>query len=36
MSTPSVYDFEAQDIRGNDIALSAFKGKVMLVVNTAS
>ena len=36
MSTPTVYDFEAKDISGKDIALSAFKGKVMLVVNTAS
>ena len=36
MSTPSVYDFEAKDISGKDIALSAFKGQVMLVVNTAS
>ena len=36
MSTPSVYDFHAKDISGKDIALSVFKGKVMLVVNTAS
>ena len=36
MSTPSVYDFEAKDISGKDIALSAFKGQVILVVNTAS
>ena len=36
MSTPTVYDFQAKDISGKDIALSAFKGKVMLVVNTAS
>ena len=36
MSTPTVYDFEAKDIGGKVIALSAFKGKVMLVVNTAS
>ena len=32
----SVYDFNAVDIQGNDRALSEFKGKVMLVVNTAS
>ena len=36
MSTRTVYDFEAQDISGKDIALSTFKGKAMLVVNTAS
>ena len=32
----SIYDFEAQQIDGTDIALSQFKGKVMLIVNTAS
>ena len=40
MSTSSplatIYDFKAQSISGNDIALSDFKGKVMLIVNTAS
>ena len=34
MST--VYDFKARSIDGTDISLSAFKGKVMLIVNTAS
>ena len=34
MST--VYDFEAQSIDGHTVALSAYQGKVMLVVNTAS
>ena len=32
----TVYDFEARQIDGEDISLSAFKGKVMLIVNTAS
>ena len=32
----SIYDFEAQQINGKDISLSEFKGKVMLIVNTAS
>ena len=36
MSTDTVYDFEARDIGGKDISLAAFKGKVMLIVNTAS
>jgi len=36
MTTPSVYDFEARQIDGKAIALSAFKGQVMLIVNTAS
>ena len=36
MSTHIVYDFEAKDIGGKDISLAAFKGKVMLIVNTAS
>ena len=34
MST--VYDFEALQINGKSVALSKFKGKVMLIVNTAS
>ena len=32
----SIYDFEACQINGKNIALSQFKGKVMLIVNTAS
>lgn len=36
-ATPaSVYDFDAVDIRGKKVPLSRFKGKVMLIVNTAS
>ena len=34
MST--VYDFEAQTIDGQTVALNAYQGKVMLIVNTAS
>ena len=34
MST--VYDFEAQQINGQPVALSQFKGQAMLIVNTAS
>jgi glutathione peroxidase len=33
---PTVYDFEALQINGKPVALSQFKGKVMLIVNTAS
>ena len=33
---PTVYDFEAQQINGQPVALSQFKGQVMLIVNTAS
>ena len=36
MPTSSVYDFTARQINGQDIALSQFKGQVMLIVNTAS
>ena len=39
MSTPSpttIYDFSAKSISGTDIPLSDFKGRVMLIVNTAS
>ena len=32
----TVYDFEARQINGQDMALSQFRGKVMLIVNTAS
>ena len=32
----TVYDFEARQINGQDIALSEFRGQVMLIVNTAS
>jgi len=32
----SVYDFNAVDIQGNERQLAEFKGKVMLIVNTAS
>ena len=32
----TVYDFKARQISGQDIALSDFRGKVMLIVNTAS
>jgi len=33
---PSINDFQARQINGQDIALSAFKGKALLIVNTAS
>ena len=32
----SIYDFTVKDGAGNDVALSQFKGKVMLIVNTAT
>jgi len=32
----SIYDFEAQQINGKNVALSDFKGKALLIVNTAS
>jgi glutathione peroxidase len=32
----SVYDFRANTLQGTEISLSDFKGRVMLVVNTAS
>ena len=32
----AVYDFEALQINGKSVALSQFKGKAMLIVNTAS
>jgi len=32
----SVYDFTAKDIDGNDVSLSKYEGKVILIVNVAS
>ncbi|KAK1284105.1 putative phospholipid hydroperoxide glutathione peroxidase [Acorus calamus] len=32
----SVHDFVVKDVRGNDVDLSKYKGKVLLIVNVAS
>ena len=32
----SIYDFIAKDNKGNDVALADYKGKVLLIVNTAT
>ncbi|HZG57843.1 glutathione peroxidase [Paenibacillus sp.] len=32
----TVYDFRATSIRGDDVSLSAYRGKVLLIVNVAS
>ena len=32
----SVYDYTVKDRRGNDVSMADFKGKVMLIVNTAT
>jgi len=36
MADKSVYDFTATTIRGEEQSLDAYKGKVLLIVNTAS
>lgn len=36
MTSPHIGDFEAQTIQGKRVKLSAHKGKVLLIVNTAS
>ncbi len=36
MSTQTIYDFDARQIDGKDVSLSDFRGKVLLIVNTAS
>ncbi|MFN2362498.1 MAG: glutathione peroxidase, partial [Marinobacter sp.] len=36
MSTQSIYDFSATDIRGEEHSLDEYRGKVLLIVNTAS
>ncbi|KWV60869.1 glutathione peroxidase [Bradyrhizobium macuxiense] len=33
---PSVYDFTAQSLAGDDVPLQRFEGRVLLIVNTAS
>lgn len=35
-SSKSVYDFTMKDIDGNNVSLSKYKGKVIVIVNTAS
>ena len=32
----SIYDFTVKDIKGNDVSLANYKGKVLLIVNVAS
>jgi glutathione peroxidase len=32
----SIYDFEVKDSKGEDVSLSKYKDKVIIVVNTAS
>ena len=31
-----LYDFKVKDIEGNEVSLGEYKGKVLLIVNTAS
>ncbi len=32
----TIYDFTVKDTKGNDVSLSDYKGKVLLIVNTAT
>lgn len=32
----SIYNFTVKDAKGNDVSLDAYKGKVLLIVNTAT
>ncbi|XP_074582524.1 putative glutathione peroxidase 2 [Curcuma longa] len=32
----SIYDFTVKDMKGNDVTLSSYRGKVLLIVNVAS
>ena len=36
MAQNSIYDFTVKDNKGNDISLAQYKGKVLLIVNTAT
>ncbi|CAI0541163.1 unnamed protein product [Linum tenue] len=35
-SSSSIYDFTVKDIKGTDVSLGEYKGKVLLIVNVAS
>ncbi|PSF04961.1 glutathione peroxidase [Marinobacter fuscus] len=36
MSSPTIYDFTAKDIKGQEVSLGDYRGEVLLIVNTAS
>ncbi len=36
LGAQSIYDFKVKDMEGNDVSLSKYKGKVLLIVNTAT
>ena len=36
LSAQSIYDFKVKDDAGRDVSLSEYKGKVLLIVNTAT
>ncbi|QAZ39431.1 glutathione peroxidase [Methylibium sp. Pch-M] len=36
MTTTTIYDFEARSIDGRTVSLAGYRGKVLLIVNTAS
>jgi glutathione peroxidase len=36
MSAQSIYDFKVKDMAGKEVSLSDYKGKVLLIVNTAT
>ena len=36
MSGVSIYDFSVRDIKGNEASMADYKGKVLLIVNSAS
>ncbi|KAI5065211.1 hypothetical protein GOP47_0019906 [Adiantum capillus-veneris] len=36
MAAESIYDITVKDMQGKDVSLSAYKGKVLLIVNVAS
>lgn len=35
LTATSVYDFTAKDIDGNEVSLSRYRGKVLVIVNVA-
>ena len=36
INAQSIYDFKVKDMDGKEVSLSEYKGKVLLIVNTAT
>ena len=36
MASETIYSFSAKDIKGQEVSMDDYRGKVLLIVNTAS